>query len=273
MEKYTVLMCVYKNDKSEYLDISIKSMINQTIAPNEMIIVLDGEVPSSIEKLLATYQKNYNFIHVYKIENNVGLGKALDYGLNYCNNNLVARMDADDISLPSRCEKLIKLFQENPNLAIAGTNVDEFVEDTNKIISTRVVPSSYQDILKFSRRRSPFNHPTVMFKKDEVTRCGGYGVLRRKQDFDLFSRMIHSGCYALNINESLLLFRANEDNFLRRRSKEYYKSTIEVIKLNHKRGYCSWGDVQYVKIGQFVIRYSPKWLAKFLSNKLLRKRK
>ena len=265
---YSVLMSVYANDKPEFLKLAIESILNQTRKTNNFVIVLDGIVGKELDRLVANYSSKYSSIDVVKSDINLGLGKALDLGLSHCKNELVARMDADDISLPERCDKLLNLFNNNPELSIAGTYIDEFSDDPNKIDSCRTVPTTDSEIKKFIKRRSPFNHPTVMFKKSEVIRCGGYGPLKRKQDMDLFSRMLNMGCIAQNIPESLLLFRADENNLKRRRSKEYRKSTIQVAKLNYRRGYISLFDLIYIRLSQFFILFIPKKIL----NRLLRKK-
>lgn len=273
MDKYSVLMSVYHKNSVIELKQSIDSMLNQTVCCDQFVLVEDGPLGNELEDLVKSFDNNNpTLFTVLKLPENVGLGRALDKGLEVCRNELIARMDADDISLPTRCEKLLKLFEENSELAIAGTNIDEFYDDPSHIVTSRVVPSDYKSIRKFMRRRSAFNHPTVMFKKSEVLRCGGYGQMRRKQDFDLFSRMLNMNCYALNINESLLLFRSNEDNYVRRKSWEYCKSSIDVAKVNFKRGYCSLWDLFVVIIGQTVFYISPLKVMKFLSDTLLRKK-
>ena len=264
---YSILMSVYKNDKPEFLSLAIESMLNQTVKSNDFVIVKDGPLGDELVSILDRYAKEHKEIHIVGLDDNSGLGKALDFGLSYCKNELVARMDADDISLPQRCEKLLAAFKNNPVLSIIGTNIDEFIDDPNHPVSSRIVPSTDKDIKKYIHRRSPFNHPTVMFKKSEVIRCGGYGPLKRKQDMDLFSRMLNMGCTAENIPESLLLFRAGEDNLKRRRGKEYINSTIQVAKLNYKRKYISFFDLLYIVLGQYFLRLMPK----SASNKLLRK--
>ena len=272
MEEYSVLMSVYFKDSSKDLKQSIDSMLGQTVLCNQFVIVEDGPLGDELQKTIDEYrEKNKDIFTVVKLKENLGLGKALDAGLTYCKNELIARMDADDISLPTRCEKLLKLFESNHNLAIAGTNIDEFYDDPHNIVSSRIVPSDYESICKFMRRRSPFNHPTVMFKKSEVIRCGGYGKMRRKQDLDLFARMINMNCYALNINESLLLFRSNEGNFKRRKSWEYCKSYIEVERENYKRGYCSFWDLTVVTVGQILLHIAPISIMKKISDTFLRK--
>lgn len=272
LENYSVLMSVYSKDLPEYLEQSIESMLKQTVLCTQFVLVEDGPISGELEEKVSDYEKQYpSLFTVVRLEQNVGLGKALDEGLKYCTYDLVARMDADDISLPERCEKLLKLFQKNENLSIAGTNIDEFYDKPSNIISSRIVPSGYYEICKFMKRRSPFNHPTVMFRKSEVIRCGGYGKMRRKQDLDLFARMLNNDCYALNINESLLLFRANQDNYKRRKSWEYCKSYIEVERMNYKRGYCSLTDLVWVVGAQIVMYISPEIVMKKLSDIFLRK--
>ena len=268
--KYSILLPVYHKDKKEYLILSIESMLNQSVKSDDFVIVKDGPLTKELDEFLDKYAANKdNHINIISLETNGGLGAALDFGLQHCKNELVARMDADDISLPTRCERLLELFEKDPNLAIAGTNMDEFSEDPSVLVSSRVVPSNYEDIKKFIRRRNAFNHPTVMFKKSEVKRAGSYSSNGNIEDMDLFSRMISAGCIAANIPESLLLYRANKDNFKRRKSKLYRKSTINTAKLKLKRKEISYGDYLYVFWGQQFMRFAPNWLL----TKLLRKKK
>lgn len=274
MQPYSVLMSVYKKDSPNFLTDAIASMLKQTVLCDQFVLVEDGPLPQKLQEVIDYYKQEYpNLFSVVKLSENIGLGQALDKGLEVCRNDLIARMDADDISLPVRCEKLLNLFAENPKLALAGTNIDEFYDSPQNVVSSRKVPCDYESICKFMRRRSPFNHPTVMFKKSEVNRCGGYGKMKRKQDFDLFARMLNMDCFALNINESLLLFRSNRDNYKRRRSWEYCKSYLDVAVVNYKRGYCSIWDLAYIFAGQLTLHFSPMWLMKLLSDKLLRKGK
>lgn len=269
--KYSVLMSIYKKEKPEYFVQSLESMVNQTLKPDEIIIVKDGELTKALEEVISKYINDYpGLFNIITLIENVGLGRALDEGLKYCKNELVARMDTDDISLPERCELQVKLFNENPELCIVGTMIDEFYDEPDNIISSRVVPTTNEEIFEFMKRRSPFNHPTVMYKKSEIIRWGGYGKMRRKQDLDLFSRMINNGCVAQNINQSLLLFRSNEENFRRRKSWSYCKSYIDVQYEIWKRGHCGFNDLTFVTTGQLVMFLAPMGLLKKISNKYLR---
>lgn len=270
---YSVLMSVYAKDNPEHLILAIESMLNQTVKPEQFVIVQDGPLPEKLELVISNYaEQESQLFTIVPLAENGGLGNALNAGLLHCRNDLVARMDADDISLPQRCEKELALFAANEELAICGCNIDEFYDTPENVRTIRRVPSDYKDIKKMIRRRQPFNHPTIMFKKSEVLRCGSYGRLRRKQDYDLFSRMLNMGCYACNINESLLKFRADKDNYKRRKSWQYVRSSIKVGYLNYKRRYSSLADLLYIVIGQLMIYIMPLWIMEKVSDIFLREK-
>ena len=272
MEKYSVLMSLYIKEKPEYLKLSIDSMINQTVKPDEIVIVKDGPLTNELEKVLSDYKEKYSdLINIIVSEENIGLGMALNLGLKICRNELVARMDTDDISLPDRCEKQLKCFEEDTELSIVGTMIDEFYDNPNEIISSRIVPTKHSEIYEFAKRRSAFNHPTVMYKKSKVFKCGGYSNLRRNQDVDLFGRMLFEGVKANNIGESLLLFRSNQDLSKRRRSWENTKSYITTIGKLRKIGYSKWKDYIVVSVGQIVMFICPISIQNYLYKKFLRK--
>lgn len=270
--KYSVLMSVYCKEKPEYLKLSIDSMINQTVKPDEIVIVKDGPLTKELERLIDEYKKNNNeLFNIVTSEKNLGLGNALNLGLKNCSNELVARMDTDDISLNQRCEKQLKKFENDSELVILGTAIDEFYNDVNQIVSSRVVPTTYEEIYKFAKRRSPFNHPTVMYKKSEVLKFGGYSNLKRNQDVDLFGRMVFNSCKSENLSESLLLFRSNSDLSKRRKSWENTISYIKVIKQFWKNGYSGFSDYFIVAIGQTIMFICPVKVQNWIYKKYLRK--
>ena len=211
MEKYSVLMSLYKKEKPEYLRLAIDSMLNQTVFPDEITIVKDGLLTQELDEVLNEYDNNYDVFNIVGYEKNRGLGLALNYGLEHCRNNLVARMDTDDIAKPDRCEKQLKEFEKDSELSLLGSSVDEFYINPEYVVSRRIVPTTYKEIYEFAKRRSAFNHPTVMYKKNKVLELGGYKNLKRNQDVELFGRMLYSGLIAKNIEESLLFFRCDDD--------------------------------------------------------------
>jgi glycosyltransferase involved in cell wall biosynthesis len=271
--KYSVLMSIYHKEKTNFFVDSIESMLRQTIKPDEIVIVKDGPLTQELDQVIEQYtEQETGFFKVVPLEKNLGLGLALNEGLKKCRNELIARMDTDDISLENRCELQLKEFDKNPDLCIVGTWTNEFFDEPSNIITSRIVPEKHEDIMKFSRKRSPFNHPTVMYKRSSVLDCGGYQDVLRKEDIDLFIRMLHNGCFSMNIPKPLLLFRSNEDNYKRRKTWVNCKSYISVIYRFWKMGYSSTTDLIVVVIGQMVMFLSPVWLLKILSDTLLRKK-
>ncbi len=270
MDNYSVLMSLYIDEKPEYLRSAINSMLNQSVKPNEIVIVKDGKITDELQVVLDEYA-NAPLFNIVGYEDNRGLGFALNFGLKHTKNELVARMDTDDISKPDRCEKQLRLLEENQEFAIVGSYVDEFYSDPNKVVSVRVVPTEHTDIYNFAKKRSAFNHPTVMYKKSAVLAVGGYGDLRRNQDVDLFGRMLFSGYKAANIGESLLYFRSNNALAKRRKSWENTKSYILTIKKFWKMGYSSFGDYIIIAIAQTGMFLCPVRLQHWVYKKFLRK--
>lgn len=272
MTDYSVLMSVYWKEKPEYLKMSIDSMLNQTLKPNQIVIVKDGPLTDELEKVIHDYSSaNPGLFTIVSLEKNVGLGKALNAGLEKCRNELVARMDSDDISVKDRCELQVQEFLKNEKLSIVGSIIDEFYDDPKNIVSSRIVPLHHDEILKFSKRRNPFNHPSVMFKKSEVLKNGGYGGHRRNQDLDLFVRMLNNGAIAANIDKPLLLFRANKDQLKRRKSWEKCRSYIVMIYNFWKKGHSRLIDLFIVATSQILIYFAPISFLDWISNTFLRK--
>lgn len=271
MEKYSVLMSLYKKENPTFLKLAIDSMLQQTILPDEIVIVEDGPLTEELYNAIDNYILKYpDLFTIVKNEINLGLGLSLNNGLKICKNELVARMDTDDISKPCRCEKQLSVFKTNPELTIVGSYIDEFKDDISNVISVRKVPCETKEIYNYAKRRSAFNHPVVMYKKSKVLECGGYSDLRRNQDVDLFGRMLFSGHKAKNIDEALLWFRNNNDLAKRRRSWENTISYIKTIKKFWKMGYSNFNDFLVVSIAQLTMYILPLKLQHLIYKKFLR---
>lgn len=266
-KKYSVLMSLYKKENPEYLRIAIDSMLNQTVAPDEIVLVEDGPLTDELYSVLDEYPMLYRI----KNETNLGLGLALNVGLKECRNELIARMDTDDCSKPERCEKQLQRFLEKPYLAIVGSHIDEFIGDTSNVISQRIVPTTSEEIYKFAKKRSAFNHPAVMYSKTAVLENNGYADLKRNQDVDLFGRMLFNGYKAENIDEALLWFRSSDELAKRRKSWQNTWSYIATIRNFWKMGYSSFTDYAIVGIAQTGMYLMPIKLQNYIYKNFLRK--
>ena len=272
MEKYSVLMSLYKKEHPEYLKLALDSMIHQTVKPDEIVLVEDGPLTEELYAVIDEYVACYpDLFHIVVNEKNLGLGLALNEGLKACRNELVARMDTDDISKPQRCEKQLARFAEKPELSIVGSHIDEFIGDKDNVISQRRVPTTSDKIYEFAKKRSSFNHPAVMYKKSAVLANHGYSDLKRNQDVDLFGRMLFAGCKAENIDEALLWFRSSDELAARRKSWENTKSYIATIKKFWIMGYSSFSDYITVAVAQTGMYLMPIRVQNWVYKKFLRK--
>lgn len=266
--KYSVLMSVYQKEKPEYLRMALDSMLNQTVSPDEIVLVEDGGLTDALYAVIEDYRK---YLHIVVNKTNLGLGLALNHGLKECRNELVARMDTDDLSKPERCEKQLERFAEKSYLAIVGSHIDEFTGDPSHIVFQRTVPLSSEEIYEFAKKRSAFNHPAVMYSKTAVLQNGGYADLKRNQDVDLFGRMLFEGYKAENIDEALLWFRSSDELAKRRKSWQNTWSYIAVIRKFWKMGYSSFADYAVVAAAQTAVYLMPVKLQNMVYKKLLRK--
>lgn len=216
-------MSVYKNDKLAYLQQAFESIINNSVVPNEIVIVFDGKVINKIDQYLTgkvLELQDIIEIKLIRLEKNVGLGLALREGFKYCSNELIARVDADDVNYLDRFEKQFYYMQRNENIVILGGNVIEFSDDDSSINSKRVVPIKKENIKSFSKIRSPFNHPTVMIRKKAIESVGGYQDFKGFEDYHLWARVMISNYDFENLPEYLVHMRA--DFYGRRGGKNYF---------------------------------------------------
>ena len=271
MEKYSVLMSVYSGEKPEYLRDSIESILAQTVKPDQFVIVEDGELTTDAENIIKKYEnERKDLFTIVRNKNNQGLGIALDCGIQYCRNELIARMDSDDIAFPDRCRKELEVFARDNSIDIVSGSIAEFEGSISNIVSHRVVPEHNKEICKQMRRRSPFNHPAVMYKKSKVIECGGYGGSARKEDHDLFSRMLHSGCQGYNLQEDILYYRTGADGIRRRQSWKNISSYFEIMWINLKRGYCGIDDFLIVSVELLFYAIAPTSIVKKILNTFFR---
>lgn len=235
MENFSVLISVYKNDCTSQVKSALDSLLNQSLPPQEIILVEDGELNPELQTLIDKYHHNKNF-NIIRLNKNVGLGKALNKGLQHCTHDLVARMDADDICKPNRFSKQIEFMQTHPEIDICSCWIDEFVGEISNIVSTRKVPATHDEIADFIKSRNPLNHPAVMFRKSAVERAGGYRHFPLFEDWYLWARMMVNGCKFANIQESLLYFRTSPDMFRRRGGWRYAIDSAKFQWTLHKLG-------------------------------------
>ena len=268
---FSVLMSLYIKEKAEYFDECMKSLMSQTILPKEIVIVLDGPITDELEQVLKQYEREYpNLIKRVPLEKNQGLGLALREGILHCSYELVARMDTDDIARSDRFELQLKEFDKNPELDICGSHIIEFEDNIDNKLSERKVPLNHNDIAKYQKQRSAFNHMTVMYKKSSVIKAGNYEHCPLMEDDMLWIRMLIAGCQCSNIDDYLVYARTGYAMIERRGGWAYFKKYRHGRKMIRATKYISSWDYFKTVFVQFIVSLMPKKLRRCFFVKALR---
>lgn len=226
---FSVAICVYKKDNPVWFDKAIHSVIVQTVKPKEIVLVVDGFIPPEIENIIDKYKRDSSGIifRVVRLKRNRGHGIARKKSVMACSTEIVALMDADDISNKERFEQqLIKMVSTKSE--IVGGDISEFIEDENKIVAYRKVPTDDMEIKKFMKKRCPMNQVTVMFKKDAYDRAGGYRDWYCEEDYYLWLRMAEKGAVFANTGTVLVNVRVGGEMYKRRGGLKYFKSEAKL---------------------------------------------
>ena len=222
LSTFSVLICVYEKDDPEHFRLALQSVIDQTVVPDELLLVADGPLTDSLRSVVGDFQSEYpDIVRVVQLETNQGLGAALQTGIEECTQDIVARMDADDVAVSDRFEQQLEYLSSNPDVDVVGGYIGEFQDDPEEINQVREVPLEADEVESFSRFRCPTNHPTVMFRREPVLEAGNYRPLRTQQDYELWMRMLSQGYTIENLPEVLVRCRAGEDLYDRRGGLEY----------------------------------------------------
>jgi hypothetical protein len=215
-EAFSLLLPVYRGDRPEFLRRAFRSSVDdQTLRPDEVVVVRDGPVSSDLARTIAELAEASPVpVVTVELERNMGLAYALERGLDACAHDVVARMDADDISLPERFARQLALI--SGGLDLVGTGMYEFADEVGTIVGRRTPPVGADAISRYARFHDPFNHPTVVYRRAAVQRAGGYKPLGLMEDYYLFARMIQEGARVQNLPDPLVMYRVSAGAYKRR---------------------------------------------------------
>ena len=267
---FSVLMSLYIKEKPENLRECMESVLSQSVRPDEIVIVKDGPLTEELEAVLCEYvQKEPELYTVVPLPTNRGLGLALREGLFHCKNELVARMDTDDIAIQNRFERQLCECENDPELDICGSHIEEFEGSIENVVAERRVPLDDAAIKRYQRRRDAFNHMTVMYKRSAVLRAGNYQPCPLMEDTLLWVNMIISGAKCKNIDDSLVFARVGADMFERRGGFAYFKKYKQGRKRVRETGYIGFFDYYYTLLVQLCVALIPNKLRGFIFKKML----
>lgn len=257
--KTSLLLSIYRKNTVEELNRCFESIKNQKNIPNEIIFIIDGPIEESI---LIDIEKWRGIlpIKIFRLNENMGLAYALNYGMRLCTNDWVFRMDIDDVCAKDRFLKQIKIISLNPDIDILGGNILCF-ESFPNFFSGRTVPTTFNAIRRFMKFRNPVNHPSVFFNRNKILDIGGYPDARLGQDYLLWINAIINGLKIQNTNEVLVYMQVDKNTYSRRglRNLKYdtypyllmYKNKISnifelLIGLSIRLTYCTYSSIRSI---------------------------
>lgn len=270
MDNYSVLLPVYCKEKASNFIQSISSILCQTVLTNDFVIVCDGPLTEELDGVIRKFTNDYpDIFNIVRLSKNSGLGIALNEGLKACKNEIVMRMDSDDISLPTRAEEELVLMDK---YELVGSWISDF-DKTSDFLGIRKVCENYEDIKKQSVYRSPFCHPSVMFRKSTIEKAGGYMHLPYVEDWYLWIRILMQTKNVYNIQKVLVKMRSGAEQVERRGNHEFYLSVKILLSYMRDNKYISKPKKWTVHFIYKIFICSGNWFRRLLYKTFLRKHK
>lgn len=268
---YSVLMSCYAKDRPEWLTLALDSMAAQTVPPAEIVLVFDGPLSESLLAAVDAFDAAHPGLLVrVPLAENVGLGPALNAGLAHCSCDVVARMDADDYSLPERLERQLAKLDEGYDMV--GCNAVEFSEDVDRPNASRVMPETHEQIVRFAKARAPFVHPTFVVRRAALEAVGGYRSVPYAEDFDLFIRLLKAGNRGYNLQEDLAAVRVDAGAYRRRGGLRYVRDMLSFNVLELREGWFSPLDFLVRSAANVGVALVPNGVRDAIYKHLLRRR-
>jgi glycosyltransferase involved in cell wall biosynthesis len=234
--RLSVLVPVHPEERPSHVDRALRSVVEQSVPPDEVVVVVDEPTPMALSDVIAKWSDRLEGLRKVYTPDSETLGGALQAGLEDCRGRFVARMDADDVASPVRFERQLQFIDHNPGVDVVGSYLAEFESDPDEIRSVRAVPTDHEAIAGFARRRNPMNHPTVTFRRESVLDVGGYRPLPGIEDYDLWARALSEGLRFANLPEVLVAARAGSDLIDRRGGLTYARWEFDLQRCLRETG-------------------------------------
>lgn len=270
----SVVMSVYESEKPEFFDRSMKSIwTDQTHRPDEIILVQDGPLPAALNAVMDHWKEVIGERLVLLVnETNIGLTKSLNKGIALAKGDYIARMDSDDISLPTRFERQIDYMEAHPEADVLGTGMQE-IDENGVWGAERSYPLTPERIRIYIAKASPLAHPTVMFRRRVFDEGHFYDeTFRKSQDIKMWYDLIRAGYRLYNLNETLLHFRRHSDTYIKRSSKQVLNSELNIYLhgIRDLHGPITWRYIY--PLCRYLVKLSPTGIYPFFYKHLFRKK-
>lgn len=261
---FSLLLPVYAGDNAEFLRLAYESSVDdQTLRPAEAVIVQDGPVGAELAGELVRIERDSVIpVRIVRLATNQGLTAGLNAGLAACAHPTVARMDADDVSAPERFAQQWQLMTQGFDLV--GTGMIEFENDPSVVAAVRVPPVGAERIRAHAKTHNPFNHPTMMYRREALAAVGDYQPFGKMEDYWLGVRLLQNGARCENIAEPLLRYRVGAGAFARRGGWAEARTEWALQRELLRMDFISRGEYARNVVVKGVYRLMPAWLKRVL---------
>ncbi len=232
--KFSAFVCVCGGDTAEGFKRSFESISSQTVKPDQIVICIDGPITEELDAYISSLAD----ITLVRVESGHDHGISRDAAFCACENELVAVMDSGDTAMHDRFEKQLEYFKDHPKTDVLGGYISEILSDGAVRIKT--VPLDDEGIKKFAARRCPFNHMTVMMRRDAAEKAGGYLSFYCNEDYYLWVRLMKNGAVFANLPTVLCNVSVDEGFYARRGGIKYFRSECRLFSYMHKNGLISF---------------------------------
>lgn len=257
--KVSVVMAAYNAEK--YLDLAVESILRQTFADFELILINDSSADSS-GQIMKRYAAQDSRVVVLENEANLGLTKSLNRGIAAAKGVYIARMDADDIAMSNWLETHVRFLDEHPDYTFVSC-IGMYIDENGKKEHLRHFPETNEEIYAMMPKVDAMMHPGVVFRKDDVAKIGNYCEdYRVVQDYDLWFRGMAAGYKFYNFQEPLILFRRN-NTYNSRKSRDYRLIDFRVRRKGYKLNHVPLYRYMYLIIPLALAYIPPKVMDKF----------
>lgn len=266
MTKFSVLISIYRKENPLWFREALDSVFTQTVLPDEIVLVEDGPLTPELYAVIEEYKEKYPIFNIVKNETNLGLGLALANGVKAARNEILARMDTDDIIPPHRFATQLAKIEEGYDVVSCWSTL--FLNERENVIAVKTRPEKHEDIVKLAHKRSPVCHAAAFMRKSAVLEAGNYVHRQYYEDYNLWIRMIMKGAKFYNVQESLYDVRTTEAQLNRRAGFSYLKNELKYLKEFHTMGFYSMGDLVRNSVIRIGARLMPSGMREFVFKKI-----
>ena len=262
MNEFSVIVSIYHKENPEWFREALDSVFAETVLPNEVVLVEDGDLTPELYAVIDHYANIYPIFKIIRNEKNLGLGLSMRKAVEAASNEILARMDTDDIIPPNRFERQLDAINRGYDVVSCWSQLCDATMKQNIAIKKR--PENHNDIVRLAHRRSPVCHAACMMRKSAVLRAGNYQHCELYEDYHLWARMIMTGAKFYNVQEVLYFVRTTQDQMKRRSGLKYLKTELSFFKTFYHMGFFTINDFIINSGVRIVARLAPVTLRKYI---------